>query len=232
MLNLADLRVLTFDCYGTLIDWENGLWHSLLPIFAAHHTDIAPEELLNRYGEFEARHEAHDYIAYRDVLKNVLRDLGARYGFVPTAQELAQFAESIKNWQPFPDTAAALQRLQTRFKLAIISNIDDELFAYSAVHLPVKFDWLITAQQLHSYKPSVNNFHQAIARIGLPSSQILHVAQSLYHDIVPAKALGLATVWINRRHDKEGYGATPAASATPDLSFPDLHSFANFLLNL
>jgi 2-haloacid dehalogenase len=120
----------------------------------------------------------------------------------------------------------ALKYLKERYKLAVISNIDDDLFAHSARHLGVPFDWVITAEQVESYKPSLNNFEKAIEIIGAPRGEILHVAQSLYHDIAPAKELGLANVWVNRRHNLKGYGATYPADAVPDLEVPDLATLA------
>ena len=123
---------------------------------------------------------------------------------------------------PFADTQPALKAFERRFRLAIISNTDDDLFARTNQQLDVAFDWIVTAQQVKSYKPSLNNFRQALARIGLPTEQVLHVAQSLFHDHVPAKQLGLETVWVNRRHGKAGSGATPIADARPDLEVPDL----------
>ena len=134
--------------------------------------------------------------------------------------------DSIKNWQPFPDTVEALQLLKRRFKLAIISNIDDELFADTAHHLGVEFDYVITAEQVKSYKPSLKNFKLAIERVQHPPEQILHAAASVYHDIVPASSLGLATVWINRRANQEGSGAALPASAQADLEVPDLQTLA------
>jgi 2-haloacid dehalogenase len=230
MLNFADFKVLTFDCYGTLIDWENGIANSLLPVLQTHKIEITREELLERFGEFETLEESGQYLTYRTVLQNVFRNLGSRLGFRPTPIELKTFAESIQGWQPFPDTVEALKALQKRFKLAVISNVDDDLFAYSAKHLEVPFDWLITAQMVKSYKPSVTNFLRAIEVIGLPKTEILHIAQSLYHDITPAKSLGLSTIWINRRHNKDGFGATPSSNAVPDLTFTDLRSFAEIAL--
>jgi 2-haloacid dehalogenase len=230
MLNFDDFEVVTFDCYGTLIDWESGLANSLLPILSSHKIKIGREQLLELYGELETAEECGAYLCYREVLKNVLRKVGLSLGFRPSPDELDHFPESIKDWWPFPDTIAALNRLRKKYKLAILSNIDDDLFAYSAKHLLVEFDWLITAQQVKSYKPSLHNFQHAIARLGLPKSRILHVAQSLYHDIAPAKSFGLSAVWINRRHDVKGFGATPPSAATPDLTFPDLESFANAAL--
>jgi 2-haloacid dehalogenase len=226
VLPFADFDVLAFDCYGTLIDWETGLWEALRPILAQHHIAIATDEALALYGALESEVEHGPYHAYRMVLRMALEGLGARLGFVPTETELQRFSASVADWPAFPDSAPALQALHTKYKLAVISNIDDDLFAASAQRLQVQFDWIVTAQQAQSYKPSLHNFHVALTRIGLPQQKILHVAQSLYHDIAPAKTLGLSTVWINRRHAQPGFGATPPAQAQPDLEVPDLRTLA------
>jgi 2-haloacid dehalogenase len=226
VLRFDDFDVLTFDCYGTLIDWEAGIWEALRPILAVHRIDVVPERALELYGELESAAERAAYREYKAILRTVLDGLGARLGFVPTAQELEQFSTSVKDWPAFPDSAAALQALHKKYRLAIVSNIDDDLFAHSAQRLRVRFDWIITAQQAKSYKPSLNNFRLAFGRIGVPQNRILHVAQSLFHDIAPANALGLSTVWVNRRHKQEGSGATPVAHAHPDLEVPDLRTLA------
>ncbi len=227
MLDLNAFDVLTFDCYGTLIDWESGLTQALQPILAHYGVRITIDEALELYGELEAQAERGDYREYKAVLRLVLEGLGARTGFAPTATELQRFAQSVRDWPAFPDSPRALQALKRKYKLAIISNIDDDLFAFSAQRLQVEFDWVITAQQVKSYKPSLNNFRVAFERIGLPRERILHVAQSLYHDIAQAKSLGLSTVWVNRRHGKQGSGATPPAQAQPDLEVPDLQTLAD-----
>jgi 2-haloacid dehalogenase len=229
MLNFDDFEVLTFDCYGTLIDWESGLWEALSAVLAHHRIEMAAEAALELYGELEAEVERGEYREYRAVLQTVLEGFGSRLGFAPTPTELQRFPESIGRWPPFPDSASALRALKKRYKLAIISNIDDDLFALSAPRLRVPFDWVVTAQQARSYKPSPNNFRLAIDRIGLPPTRILHVAQSLFHDIAPARTLGLSTVWVNRRHDREGPGATPPAEAQPDLEVPDLQALATVM---
>jgi 2-haloacid dehalogenase len=151
-----------------------------------------------------------------------MEGVGARLRFAPTPAELACLAASLPHWQPFPDTVAALRALQRRYKLAVISNIDHDLFAATAPQLQVSFDWVITAEQVQAYKPSTQNFTYALAHIGVPPTQILHVAQSLYHDIVPAKHLGLAAVWVNRYQSRPG--ATPAIHVEPDLEVPDLRT--------
>lgn len=224
VLNFNDFEVLTFDCYGTLIDWETGIWNALRPVLAAHRIDMAIDGALELYGELESNAERGEYRTYKTVLEMVLEGFGSKFGFVPTQDELQQFSESVKDWPAFSDSPRALQALKKKYKLAILSNIDDDLFALSNRRLQVQFDWIITAQQAKSYKPSLNNFRIALERIDLPANKILHVAQSLFHDHAPAKQLGFSTVWINRRHDKPGFGATPPAYAQPDLEVPDLQS--------
>jgi len=224
MLHFDQFEVLTFDCYGTLIDWESGIWGALYPILASHRVSVSLDQALELYGELESEAERGPYHDYKTVLRTVLAGFGSRLGFAPTPTELQRFAVSVKDWPAFPDSPRALQALKTKYKLAIISNIDDDLFAFSAARLQVEFDWVITARQVTSYKPSLNNFRVAFDRIGLPRAKILHVAQSLFHDIAPATGLGLSTVWVNRRHGKAGAGATPPAQARPDLEVPDLQS--------
>ncbi len=229
MLNFNQFEVLTFDCYGTLIDWESGIWDALRPVLGAHGRSLGQEQALELYGRFESEVEGGEYPAYREVLGLALDKIGQQLGFTPAQAERAAFAASVQDWPAFPDSPRSLQALHARYKLAIISNIDDDLFAFSEHKLGVKFDWVITARQARSYKPSLNNFRLAFERIGRPPAKILHVAQSLYHDIVPAKSLGLANVWVNRRHGKAGSGATPPAQAQPDLEIPDLQSLAKMI---
>jgi 2-haloacid dehalogenase len=226
MLRFDEFDVLTFDCYGTLIDWETGITEALRPIFSAHRIDLVAERVLELYGELETAAERGEYREYKTILRMVLEGLGERLGFRPTADELQRFSVSVKDWPAFPDSTRALQALHTKYRLAIVSNIDDDLFAHSGQRLQVQFDWVITAQQVRSYKPSLNNFRSAFARIGVPQQRILHVAQSLFHDIAPANLLGLSSVWVNRRKDKTGSGATPTAQACPDMEVPDLQTLA------
>lgn len=225
MLNWNNFRVLTFDCYGTLIDWESGILNALKPVFVAHHVKISQDDALELFGELEAAEE-RAYKKYRVVLENVLQSMGARLGFEPTEDEIRAFGEAVRDWEPFPDSADALKKLKRKYKLVILSNVDDDLFAYSAKKLRVAFDDVITAEQCQSYKPALNNFRVAEKRIGVPKSQWLHVAQSLFHDIAPAKEIGLDTVWVNRRWDKAGAGATPPTEATPDVEVKSLQELA------
>ena len=217
---------LTFDCYGTLIDWETGLSAGLRTVLDAHGIAAGDDELLETYAGFEATAEAGPYLTYRDVLGVGLRGVCESFDVTPTAAEVLWFGGSVADWPAFPDSAVALARLKTRFRLGVITNCDDDLFAASNRRLGVDFDWVVTAEQARGYKPRLANFELAFERIDVPRDRILHVAQSLFHDHVPAKGLGMTTVWIDRRHDRSGSGATPPANATPDLVFPDMASFA------
>ena len=227
MFQIDNYKVLTFDCYGTLIDWESGMLAALQSILSARQIQLNNNSVLELFAEFESELEKGEYLKYRDVLKGVVQKFGERLGFEPSPSGLSALADSMKYWQPFPDTVAALKTLKQKFKLGIISNVDDDLFAFSANHLEVEFDWIVTAEQVKSYKPSLENFKYAIQRIGLPPERILHVAGSIYHDIVPASSLGLSTVWVNRRLGQEGSGAALTAQGKPDVEVPDLKTLAS-----
>ena len=192
----------------------------------AHGVAADEEDVLGRYARYEAEAEAGPYMRYREVLAAGLRGVAGELGFEPTAAELEAFSGSVAAWPAFPDSAAALSELKRRFRLGVITNCDDDLFAASNEKLGVEFDWIVTAEQVGAYKPSERNFEVAFERLGLPRERILHVAQSLFHDHVTAKRLGLATVWIDRRGGREGSGATPDAEAAPDATFPDMAAFA------
>lgn len=224
MLNFQQFEVLSFDCYGTLIDWESGILPPLQSLLANYHIKERDRALLESFAQFEADAEKGEFINYRQVLRKVVTQLGIKYALSFTETELNSLGESLKNWQPFPDTVAALKQLKEKYKLAIISNVDDDLFAETAKHLPIAFDYVITAQQVKAYKPSTRNFEIARDRMGIAPEKWLHIAQSIYHDIVPAQSMGLSTIWVNRRKDKEGSGATLPATAKPDLEVPDLQS--------
>jgi 2-haloacid dehalogenase len=225
-LDYTRFEALTFDCYGTLIDWETGLTDAFRPVLRAHGIEADDAAVLERFAVHEAAAEAGPYRRYREVLGAALRGVCADFGAEPSAGEVAAFSGSVGNWPAFPDTPAALGRLAERFRLGVITNCDDDLFAASVPRLGIAFDWIVTAEQVGSYKPSERNFETAFERIGLPRERILHVAQSLFHDHAPAQRLGLASVWIDRRGNRAGAGATPPAEATPDATFPDMASFA------
>ncbi len=223
---LTDFDILTFDCYGTLIDWERGILAALRRVLDPRGITASDDELLEAFARFEAAAEAGPYLTYRAVLARALTGVAAELGVEPTPAEVERFSESVRDWPPFPDSVEALARLAGRYKLGVITNCDTDLFARSNERLGVHFDWVITAQQLGSYKPNPRNIELALEQIGGPRSRHLHVAQSLFHDHVPAQAAGLRTAWIDRRHDRPGFGATPPADAKPDFTFPDMASFA------
>ncbi|MEW6224409.1 MAG: haloacid dehalogenase type II [Chloroflexota bacterium] len=225
-LDFGRFDVLTFDCYGTLIDWEAGILAGLHAVLDPRGVTADDEDLLEHYARHEAAIEAGPYLRYREVLARALAGVCAEVGVEPRDEELAAFGGSVGSWPAFPDSAAALSRLHERFGLAVITNCDDDLFAASARRLGVAFDFVITAQQVGAYKPSHRNFEVAFERIDRPRDRILHVAQSLFHDHVPARELGLSSVWIDRRHDRPGSGATPPAAAAPALTVPDMATFA------
>jgi 2-haloacid dehalogenase len=226
MLDFKRFRLLTFDCYGTLIDWEAGIFSALRPVLSVHGQQISDSALLALYGELEAQAEAGEYSSYREVLQSVVRGFGERLGFTPSAAEAGALPESIANWKPFTDTIESLRRLKDDRKLAVISNIDDDLFALTAPKLGVAFDEVITAQQAGCYKPCLKLFRMAQSRCGVAPEEWLHVGQSIYHDVVPAQSLGIATVWVNRPSPRQGIGAVKPAAGKPDLEVPDLKTLA------
>ncbi len=225
-IDYSQFDALTFDCYGTLIDWETGIVTGLRRVLDARGVRPDTDELLERYAAVEAELEAGPYRRYRDVLAGSLERVASAYGVTTDADDLARFGGSVTDWPAFDDSAAALARLATRFRLGVLTNCDDDLFAASNRRLGVDFDWVVTAQQANGYKPRLENFELLLGRVALPRDRILHVAQSLFHDHVPARAMGFRTVWIDRRRGLPGSGATPPAEAIPDATFPDMTSFA------
>lgn len=225
-MDFDHFECLSFDCYGTLIDWETGIWSALRPILEAHDVEVSRDDLLTLYAKAETEIEAGPYRLYREVLKGVLSKMAGQLGFEPSQGELESFSLSVMNWPAFPDSPQSLRALAIPYRLIILSNIDDDLFGFSQKLLGVEFDHVFTAQQIGSYKPSPRNFEYLIQQAGVAQHKILHVAQSLFHDIAPAKDMGLPTVWVNRRQGLPGSGATPPAEATPDWTVPDLRSLA------
>jgi 2-haloacid dehalogenase len=226
MIDFARVTHLTFDCYGTLIDWEEGILEAVAPVLRRHEITASDEVILRLYTKLEAEQESGPYKPYRDVLRGVMSGLAAELRFNASAADLDVLPDSVGRWPRFADTAAALQRLSARYQLVILSNIDDALFARTAPHLEVQFSDIITAQQVGAYKPSPEYFHFALNRLGVPAGQVLHVAQSLYHDHVPAKRLGLTTVWVRRPSRLPGTGLALPAEVRPDLEVVDLQGLA------
>ena len=231
-MEFTDFEALSFDCYGTLIDWETGLLAVLTPWARARGLALTGEELLTAYAQVEAVAEAeHPTEAYPEILARGMWLLGENLGAEVTGEDAARLARSVPSWPAFPDSPDALAALGRRFKLIILSNVDRASFAGSNARLGVEFTSIITAQDVGSYKPSPRNFEALAGEAARPGNRpggLLHVAQSLFHDHVPAKRAGLPTVWIHRRHDRDGWGATPQppAPVTPDWEFPSMAAFA------
>jgi 2-haloacid dehalogenase len=221
-MDIAGFEVITFDCYGTLIDWERGILGAVRSAFPAlAKTDT---EILQAYSEIEPAIQTGNYRPYREVLREILAEMSREFDRTPVFADA--LARSLGEWKPFPDTVPALRRLKERYKLAIISNIDDDLFAQSAAQLKVPFDYVITAQQAGSYKPALRNFELAAERMAIAKHKWLHVAESLFHDIAPANKLGIANIWVNRRGDKPA-SASRLSNVTPGFTVPDLKALAD-----
>jgi len=222
MIPLGNITHLTFDCYGTLIDWERGILAATQSLLTRRGVQVAPEAILQSYVRHEARLEAQPWMPYREILCGVMTSLAADFKITLKPGQQDALVNSLPNWPPFPDTVAALKHLATRFKLVILSNTDDDLFAETQKRLQVSFAAIITAEQVRSYKPSHAHFHEALHQLNVPATNILHVAQSLYHDHIPARALGFNTAWINRPSLLPDVGLAPKTNCQTDLIFPDL----------
>lgn len=231
-MRLTGFQVLSFDCYGTLIDWETGLLAALQPLLARTGDHVTPASALECFARHETAQQTETpAMLYADLLAQVHRRLATEWGVPATGQEHRQFGASIADWPAFPDTAAALQYLGRHYKLVILSNVDRASFAGSNRRLGVTFDAVYTAQDIGSYKPDRENFRyllEHLAALGHGRGDILHTAQSLFHDHVPAKDCGLATCWIDRRDGQPGWGATtpPPEGAAWDFRFPTLAALA------
>jgi putative hydrolase of the HAD superfamily len=232
-LDLTRFKALSFDCYGTLIDWETGIAAVVRPWAQEHGLGVSDESLLLAYGPHEAAVQSERPAAlYPEVLATAFRRTGEQLG-APVSDAWAQrLGESVPDWPAFPDSADALARLARHYKLIIVSNVHRAGFAGSNRHLRGDFAAIITAEDVGAYKPAENHFRaldDTLPRLGLERSELLHVAQSLFHDHVPAKREGLPSVWINRRHDRPGWGATPepAEAWSYHLEVPSMGDFAD-----
>jgi len=214
---------IAFDCYGTLIDWEEGMARALRRLAAAHGLSLDPDALPQRYIRIELALEQERYRPYRDVLVLGARRLLEEQGIALEPGWDRLFLESLPRWPPFPEVPRALRVLKARYRLAVLSNVDDDLIRHSLESLGVAFDAVITAEQVRSYKPAPGHWERLLAVAGVPRTSVLHVAASLVHDVAPAKALGFPVAWINRK------GEGPGDSPRPDWIFPDLKSLAAFL---
>lgn len=230
-MQLSDFKALSFDCYGTLIDWETGIVRALQPL--RERSGVSTNELLETYGEVEHQTEVEfPALPYSQLLEKVHAGLSRRLGCADNAEEAAKFGESVGDWPAFPDSPDALRYLKDHFQLVILSNVDRRSFAGSERRLGVEFDHIYTAQDIGSYKPDLRNFEYLLEHLrenGIAKEELLHVAQSLYHDHVPANRMGIASAWIDRRHDKPGGGATVLPDPMPhfDFRFTSMGEFAD-----
>jgi 2-haloacid dehalogenase len=235
-MELEDFAALSFDCYGTLIDWEAGIAEVLEPWARAHRLDLDAEELLVAYSVHEAREELeHPAAPYPEIMARSMQAMGRELGVDVTREEAARLGASVPEWPAFEDSPAALQALAGRYQLLILSNVDRASFAASARRLGVEFAAVVTAEDVGAYKPSDRSFealHAMRERLGIPRDGLLHVAQSLFHDHLPAQRAGLPTVWIDRRYLKPGWGATPPPpeQVRPGWTFPSMAAFAEAAL--
>ncbi|WP_233235363.1 haloacid dehalogenase type II [Bordetella sp. LUAb4] len=223
-MKLTDFKVLTFDCYGTLIDWETGIHNGLQPLLARHEGKLTKDQAL----EIFARHESDQQertpdMPYSQLLSMVYKRLANEWAMPVTHAEANIFGASIPDWPEFPDSVEALAYLKQHYKLVILSNVDRISFRSSNQRLKVEFDAIYSAQDIGAYKPSRRNFDYMLAHLradfGFEKADILHTAQSLFHDHASANAFGLASAWIDRRHDQEGWGATVPVAHTPHVDF-------------
>ena len=234
MPQLSAFQVLTFDCYGTLIDWETGICRGARRRGSKRQgVRVARDELLAAFAAAEAPQQAGDarICAIRSCSRACTARVAQRFGVAADPEAAQAFGGSVRDWPAFPDSAAALAYLKRHYRLVILSNVDRASFAHSARKLGVEFDAVYTAEDIGSYKPDPRNFEYMLARLaeqGIAREQILHTAQSLYHDHVPAKRFGLATCWIHRRAGQAGHGATrpPEVEVRPDFRFATLAEMA------
>ena len=227
MLDFSRFEWTSFDCYGTLVDWETGITAAVGEVLESRGIHRSKAEILALYADAEPRVQASQaYMEYRRVLRGVMGQIGIELGFRCTESELNCLVDTLPEWPIFPDVPDALNTLKVRYKLAVISNVDDDLFAKTAEALNVDFDAVITAEQVRSYKPNLRNFDVARVRMAVEKERWLHVAESLYHDIGPANRLGIACVWVNRA---DRGGATRHSDAVPNLTIPDLETLARMM---
>ena len=233
-MKLSDFKVFTFDCYGTLVDWETGILTALRPWARRHGLEASDGDLLAAFGRSEASQQQRPgpFRLYPEILRAVFADIAAEFRRPVSPEEATAFARSVGDWPPFPDTCDALRQLQQWHKLVVVSNVDRASFARTQERLGVRFDAVVTAEDAGVYKPDHGVFLRAFDKIGqwgVSRGEILHVAQSLYHDHVPAKTLGLKTAWVDRRQRTDGGGATPAAeeAVDPDWVVPTLATLAD-----
>ncbi|MAE76792.1 MAG: haloacid dehalogenase [Planctomycetes bacterium] len=226
MLDWERFELISFDCYGTLVDWEAGILATLQPTLSRHGCTVSDQEALELYAQAESVVEDEGWATYRSVLTRTMEAIANELDLSLDDDERDGFVRSLPEWAPFKDTVPALESLAQRYRLAVIANVDDDLFAQTAPRLEVPFEFIVTAEQVQAYKPSSSVFTAAQARFGLAEGRWLHVAQSRYHDIAPAGALGIDTVHLDRHAGHWTNDATPATSAEPNLTLGSMRELA------
>jgi len=230
-MKLTDFKALTFDCYGTLIDWESGIVNALQPLTTRVDRELARDDILAAHARYESAHQAlTQWRPYRDILATVYKRLAEEWGVAVTYSECEDYGRSVADWPAFADSRDALRYLKTHYKLIILSNVDNASFEHSRARLGVEFDAVYTAEDIGKYKPALCNFDYLfdhLPALGIGMNDFLHTAESLFHDHAPANRLGIASCWINRRHDREGFGAAMAPGETPSYDFR-FNSMADF----
>jgi 2-haloalkanoic acid dehalogenase type II len=223
-MKLTDFKVLTFDCYGTLIDWETGILSGLRLLVEKADITLTRDQILEIFAQNESAQEVETpAMPYSQLLSIVYKRIARTWGVAVTNEQANSFGASIPDWPEFSDSVGALQYLKKHYKLVILSNVDRVSFRASNSRLQVAFDAVYTAQDIESYKPSPRNFEYMLRRLredfALEKTDVLHTAQSLFHDHVPANRFGLASAWIDRRHAEAGWGATKRPPGTPTYDF-------------
>lgn len=222
-MRLTDFNTLTFDCYGTLIDWETGMFEALKPLTDKVKAPLSRNAVLEAHARHESSQQRHTPTKrYSELLAIVYKRLAEEWGVSYTVEDCLRYGQSIRNWPAFPDSAGALQYLKKYYKLVILSNVDNESFNHSNRRLDVEFDAIYTAEDIGFYKPSLHNFEYMLEKLagrGIGKDKILHTAESMFHDHKPANQMGLASCWIYRRHNDEGFGATMHPGAMPKFEF-------------
>jgi 2-haloacid dehalogenase len=221
-MNTPHCRLISFDCYGTLIDWETGLLTAMRS--ALPNLELSDDDILRDFSEMEPRIQGMAYKPYREILREVLFSFAKRCGKTPMSPDA--LADSIAGWNPFPDTVQALGRLKSKYQLAILSNIDNDLFVATARRLIVPFDHVITAEDVGSYKPNQRNFEMLLERTGMAAGEIIHAGESLFHDIAPARSLGITTAWVNRPNGRTAR-ASKVVETNPAFTVCDLNGLAD-----
>ncbi|MDD9884794.1 MAG: haloacid dehalogenase type II [Gammaproteobacteria bacterium] len=230
-MKLTDFKALTFDCYGTLIDWETGMVEGLKPLTSRVASPLSRDEILSAHARYESAQQAQTQgKLYRDILAIVYKRLAEEWGVAATHDECARYGNSVADWPAFSDSAEALAYLKSHYKLIILSNVDNASFEHSRARLGVEFDAVYTAEDIGKYKPALCCFDYLfdyLSALGIGKDDFLHVAESLFHDHAPANRCGIASCWLNRGHAREGFGAAMAPGKMPGYNFR-FNSMADF----